>query len=124
MEVCAALESREELSSVIEYLKTLQLTPIPVHPGMGCPDMPGLWEETQPEQLHEEDLECIAHELMREHVEVNYIKGHVQSRDEVQSRPVEEIRQQILQDYASTVSVVGPQGTSLREGSLGRQRSS
>ena len=102
-QICAALEEREGLSTVTEYLRTLQLTPQPVHPGMGCPDMPGLWEDTHPENLQDEDLECVAQELVKEKVEVRYIRGFVQSRDEVQGASVEDLRRTNLQEYASTV---------------------
>ena len=118
-QICAALEEREALTTVADYLKTLQLAPQPVHPGMGCPDMPGLCEDNHVEHLQDEDLECVAQELIKEKVDVNYIRGFVQSRDEVQGASVEELRKSIIQEYASTVFCGKTTGSPPKRGEYG-----
>ena len=119
-QISAALEEREGLSTVTEYLRTLQLTPQPVHPGMGCPDMPGLWEDTHPENLQDEDLDSVAQELVKENVEVRYIRGFVQGRDEVQGASVEDLRRN--RNMPPPFSVVKPQEAPPGEGSMERQK--
>ena len=66
-QISSLWEQREEQDDVVNHLKTWDMHTTPVHPGMGCPDTPGLEEETSVDSLLEEDLLTIATTLKKHH---------------------------------------------------------
>ena len=76
---------------------------------MGCPDIPGLLEgkDTDPITYSQE----IAHPIQSLSVDINYVKGVVQSRVAMQGSEVEALRAKIFSYYATTVFLGKNQGT-------------
>ena len=47
------------------YLQTFHLCTEQEHPGMGCPDMPGMAEQSTKDFLTEEDLDALSQEIQK-----------------------------------------------------------
>ena len=118
-QVSSHWEAFEDTSTIVSHIRQWNLHTTPQHPGMGCPDIPGLAEEGQPDSLLEEDLHTIASEIQHLSADVNYIKGFVQSGEPIQGPQVETLRSQILSDYASTVFLGRTSGNPPKRGPLG-----
>ena len=98
----AEWKSQEVISNLTLNLKEMGLSVDQKHPKMGCPEMPG-FADTKSDFLTEKEVSELAKNMVRDHVEVHYIKGFVQSNDPFSGHKVEKLRESILTNYASTV---------------------
>ena len=96
-------ETHEITAQAVSLFKSLDLHAKPQHPGMACPDMPGLAESHSSDPLNEEDLLDMAH-TFRSHIkDISFIKGFVDSSHPMEGLSVQQLRESILADYQSTV---------------------
>jgi hypothetical protein len=86
---------------------------------MGCPDIPGLAETTDTDPLHHDDLSTIATEITQVPADIHFVKGFVQASDSVQGSSVQQLRQKVFQDYATTVFLGKTSGDPPRRGEYG-----
>ena len=93
------------MESAVNFLKCLHLQALPVEPGMAIPDRPGLATQEEKNLLEGPCLEKLAWRMVQEEVEIDFIKGFVASRDVKMGECVEEIRKQLLTEYADSVFV-------------------
>lgn len=93
----------EDMELAINYLNGLSLHAQPGEPGMGVPDLPGLANQEARDRVEGPDLEPLAWRLVREGVNVNFIKGFVSSREAMTGDRIEELRKNILGEYSDTV---------------------
>ena len=96
-------EHREHMNRITSYLGHVELKVNSWVPAMGIEEMPGLAQGSQPSPISTLDLEQVAQEMCKHHVEVHYIRGFVQTGDLMSTMNVEELKKQVLEGYASTV---------------------
>ena len=94
---------QEQQANLMQQLKLWYLHTEPVHPGMGCPDTPGVTETTDMDPLEEEDVTEITRHFKEDTAGINFVKGFITTKEAIQGTQVDTLRQGILQDYASTV---------------------
>ena len=90
---------------------------------MGLPDMSGLSDSNNPDYLKDGDLDAIAQELEGEEVHIQYIKGFIHSRDEVQGDQVEQLKNNFRKITRIQYSVAEQEEVHQEGGSLVRQKS-
>ena len=55
------------------------------------------------EPLSDSDLQDLAHTLHQDWADINFIRGFIQGRDEVEGTNVEVLRKKVMEDYKDTV---------------------
>ena len=93
---------QEKATILTAHILGMGLTVNQDHPRMGFPDMPGL-AANKLDPLTENDVDDLVHSMREEKVEVNYIKGFVQSGDPMSGQKVEKLRERILTTNAFNV---------------------
>ena len=70
---------------------------------MGCPDTPGLEEQTPVDSLLEEDPLSVATTLKQQQCQVNFIKEFFTSRDTIHGSLVDDLRSKFLGEFAHSL---------------------